>query len=44
MYNHGFKFYNLGYASSIAYVLFALILTFTLTQGLIRKKLEGGRK
>jgi len=44
MYNHGFKFYNLGYASSIAYVLFALILTFTLTQGLIRKSLEGGRK
>ncbi|KAF1083154.1 MAG: ABC transporter, permease protein 1 (cluster 1, maltose/g3p/polyamine/iron) [Candidatus Rifleibacterium amylolyticum] len=44
MYNHGFKFYNLGYASSIAYVLFALILTFTLAQGLMRKSLEGGRK
>ncbi|PKL45168.1 MAG: hypothetical protein CVV41_03500 [Candidatus Riflebacteria bacterium HGW-Riflebacteria-1] len=44
MYNHGFKFYNLGYASSIAYVLFAIILAFTLTQGIIRKSLEGGRK
>ncbi len=44
MYNHGFKFYNLGYASSIAYVLFALILAFTLVQGLIRKRLEGGKK
>ncbi len=44
MYNHGFKFYNLGYASSIAYVLFALILAFTLAQGMIKKGLEGGKK
>lgn len=44
MYNHGFKFYNLGYASSIAYVLFALILFSSLAQSLIRKALEGGRK
>ena len=44
MYNHGFKFYNLGYASSIAYVLFALILCFTLIQSLVKKRLEGGKK
>lgn len=44
MYNHGFKFYNLGYASSIAYVLFALILFFTLAQSLVKKRLEGGKK
>ncbi len=44
MYNHGFKFYNLGYASSIAYVLFALILTFTMFQSLVKKRLEGGKK
>jgi multiple sugar transport system permease protein len=44
MYNHGFKYYNLGYASSIAYVLFALILLSSVAQSLIRKALEGGRK
>lgn len=44
MYNHGFKFYNLGYASSIAYVLFALILMFTLVQNIVKSRLEGGRK
>jgi ABC-type sugar transport system permease subunit/ABC-type glycerol-3-phosphate transport system substrate-binding protein len=44
MYNHGFKYYNLGYASSIAYVLFALILLSSVAQSLIKKALEGGRK
>lgn len=44
MYNHGFKFYNLGYASSIAYVLFALILMFTTIPGMINKRLQGGKK
>lgn len=44
MYNHGFKFYNLGYASSIAYVLFALILSFTMLQSFVRSRLEGGKK
>ncbi|MDD5091990.1 MAG: sugar ABC transporter permease [Candidatus Wallbacteria bacterium] len=32
MYQHGFKFYNLGYASSVAYVLCAMICVFTLLQ------------
>lgn len=30
MYRHGFKFFNLGYASAMAYVLFALIFVATL--------------
>lgn len=32
MYRHGFKFFNLGYASAIAYVLFAIIFIATLLQ------------
>ncbi|MDD2716213.1 MAG: extracellular solute-binding protein [Candidatus Wallbacteria bacterium] len=38
MYNHGFKFYNLGYASSVAYVLCALICAFTVLQFKFSKK------
>ncbi|HPZ14118.1 MAG TPA: sugar ABC transporter permease [Bacillota bacterium] len=30
MYRHGFKFFNLGYASAMAYVLFAMIFVATL--------------
>ena len=41
LYQHGFKFYNLGYASSIAYALFALILGFSLIQGRIQKFFGG---
>jgi ABC-type sugar transport system permease subunit/ABC-type glycerol-3-phosphate transport system substrate-binding protein len=40
MYNHGFKFYNLGYASAIAYALFGIIFIFTLFQIKISKGLE----
>lgn len=29
MYNHGFKYYNLGYSSAIAYLLFGIIIAFT---------------
>ncbi len=32
MYRHGFKFFNLGYASALAYVLFAIIFIVTLLQ------------
>jgi multiple sugar transport system permease protein len=32
MYNHGFKYYNLGYSSAIAYLLFAIIIAFTYFQ------------
>lgn len=44
MYQHGFKFYNLGYASSIAYVLFALIFFFTLLQNQLSKRFTGATK
>ena len=40
MYNNGFKFYNMGYASSIAYILFALICVFTLFQVRLAKKIN----
>lgn len=30
MYNHGFKYYNLGYASALAYILFIIICAFTI--------------
>ena len=32
MYNHGFKYYNLGYSSAIAYLLFGIIIAFTYFQ------------
>ena len=32
MYHYGFKFFQFGYASAIAYVLFAIIFCFTLLQ------------
>ena len=38
MYRHGFKFFNLGYASAIAYVLFAIIFIATLFQMKLRDK------
>lgn len=41
MYQHGFKFYNLGYASAMAYILFGLIFAFTTLQFRVQKKLEG---
>ena len=41
MYQQGFKFYNLGYASAMAYILFGLIFAFTTLQFRVQKKLEG---
>jgi multiple sugar transport system permease protein len=40
MYNHGFKFYNLGYASAIAFILFAFISLFTLGQSRLSRRLQ----
>ena len=40
MYQQGFKFYNLGYASAIAYVLFAIIVAFSLLQGALSRRME----
>ena len=44
MYRHGFKFYNLGYASSIAYALFAVISVCTLVQMRMSRSLEGAAR
>jgi multiple sugar transport system permease protein len=38
LYKNAFEYYNMGKASAIAYVLFAIILSFTLIQWNIRKK------
>ncbi|WP_319559595.1 sugar ABC transporter permease [Marispirochaeta sp.] len=38
IYQAGFKFFRMGYASSIAYVLFAVVLIFTLLQNRLSKK------
>ncbi len=32
LYEHAFKFFNMGYASAVAYVLFAVLLVLTLVQ------------
>jgi len=37
MYNHGFRFFNLGYASAISYTLFGLIFVFTFFQMRLKK-------
>ncbi len=37
MYDHGFRFFNLGYASAISYALFGLIFCFTLVQLKMKK-------
>lgn len=37
MYNHGFRFFNLGYASAISYALFGLIFIFTYAQMRLKK-------
>lgn len=41
MYNQGFKFFKLGYASAIAYVLFGIIFCFTMLQLWLRPKYAG---
>ncbi|MBN1384560.1 MAG: extracellular solute-binding protein [Elusimicrobia bacterium] len=38
MYYQGFKFFRLGYASAIAYVLFGIIFAFTMIQLKLQKK------
>ena len=40
MYRHGFKFYNLGYASAMAYALFAVVFVFTFMQFRVQKRKE----
>lgn len=38
VYQAGFKFFRMGYASAIAYVLFAIILVFTIFQNSLSKR------
>lgn len=40
MYNHGFKFFRMGYASAVAYVLFGMIFVLSLIQLRWRKESE----
>jgi multiple sugar transport system permease protein len=37
MYNQGFRFFNLGYASAVSYALFGLIFCFTFVQMRLKK-------
>ena len=39
IYKNAFEYFNIGRASAIAYVLFAIVLVLTLTQWALRKKL-----
>jgi multiple sugar transport system permease protein len=37
MYREGFRWWNMGYAAAVAFVLFALVLAATLANGLLRR-------
>jgi multiple sugar transport system permease protein len=41
MYEQGFRWWNMGFAAAIAFVLFAVILVFTLIQMMIQRRTEG---
>jgi len=41
MYEQGFRWWNMGFAAAIAFVLFAVILFFTLIQMAIQRRTEG---
>ncbi len=40
MYEQGFRWWNMGYAAAIAFVLFAIILFFTVVQMFVQRKVE----
>ncbi|MCU0453833.1 MAG: sugar ABC transporter permease [Bacteroidetes bacterium] len=40
MYEQGFRWWNMGYAAAIAFILFAIILFFTLLQMFIQRRVE----
>jgi multiple sugar transport system permease protein len=40
MYEQGFRWWNMGFAAAIAFVLFAVILVFTLIQMMIQRRTE----
>jgi multiple sugar transport system permease protein len=37
MYREGFRWWNMGYAAAVAFILFAMVLAATLANGLLRK-------
>jgi multiple sugar transport system permease protein len=41
MYKHGFRFWNMGYAAAVAFVLFLVILGVTALQLLLRRRRRG---
>jgi len=41
MYKQGFRFWNMGYAAAVAFILFLVILAITLLQLLLRRRAEG---
>jgi multiple sugar transport system permease protein len=43
MYEEGFKWWNLGSASAVAFVLFLCILAVTLVQLAVARRMERGR-
>jgi multiple sugar transport system permease protein len=44
MYEQGFRWWNMGYAAAIAFVLFGLILGPTALQLVLRRRLDGDRR
>jgi len=40
MYEQGFRWWNMGYAAAIAFVLFAVILVFSIIQMLIQRRMQ----
>ncbi|HEY6951912.1 MAG TPA: sugar ABC transporter permease, partial [Bacteroidota bacterium] len=40
MYEQGFRWWNMGYAAAIAFVLFVIIMLFTLLQFAIQRRAE----
>ena len=41
MYEQGFRWWSMGYAAAIAFVLFAIILVFTLIQLAVQRRIQG---
>jgi multiple sugar transport system permease protein len=40
MYEQGFRWWNMGFAAAIAFVLFAVILIFSIVQLIIQRRLQ----
>jgi multiple sugar transport system permease protein len=40
MYEQGFRWWNMGFAAAIAFVLFAVILAFSLVQMVLQRRIQ----